>query len=64
MTKYHPDNYEVSFENDESILKLNENKMTDKEAEEILINQLKMIHLRRPNLKDVTLDQLKSYELV
>ena len=49
---------------DESILKLNENKMTDKEAEEILINQLKMIHLRRPNLKDVTLDQLKSYELV
>ena len=49
---------------DESILKLNENKMTEKEAEEILINQLKMIHLRRPNLKDVTLDQLKSYELV
>ena len=49
---------------DESILKLNENRMTDKEAEEILINQLKMIHLRRPNLKDVTLDQLKSYELV
>ena len=45
----------------ESIQKLNENKITEEEAEQILNNQLKLIHLRLPNFKHITLEQLKSY---
>ena len=40
----------------ESIQKLNENKITEEEAEQILNNQLKLIHLRLPNFKHITLE--------
>ena len=46
-----------------SFRELEEDKMTEEEAERILNNQLKLIHMRVPRLKDITLEQLKSYSL-
>ena len=47
-----------------SFRELEEDKMTEEEAERILNNQLKLIHMRVPRLKDITLEQLKSYSLL
>ena len=46
-----------------SFQELEKDKMTEEEAERILNNQLKLIHMRVPRLKDITLEQLKSYSL-
>ena len=47
-----------------SFQELEKDKMTEEEAERILNNQLKLIHMRVPRLKDITLEQLKSYSLL
>ena len=56
--------YLVFKEDDKTYQELRGNKMSEKEGEQILKNQLKLIQMRRPRFKNLTLEQLKNYSLI
>ena len=55
--------YSVYKGDDKSLQELNQKVLKDEEAEQILYNQLNLIHKRIPKLKNATIEQLKNYSL-
>ena len=55
--------YSVYKGDDKSLQELNKKVLKDEEAEQILYNQLNLIHKRIPKLKNATIEQLKNYSL-